>query len=114
MNDEQAKELRRAVYSPYGKHQWPTAEQSQAMLDYLLGQSYEIVKPAVDAAVKGSSFPPVPADIERTKNQIAESHRYDAPGPTPVDMDAIAYQDTLIRMPNDEYMTLLAQRRRAG
>jgi hypothetical protein len=114
MNKDQANELWRMVYAPYGKQQKPTTEQAQTMYDYLLAQSYEITKPAIDSATRVCNFPPTIADIERCKAQIAESHRYDAPGPTPVDKAVIAYQDTLIRMPDDEYMALLAQRRRGA
>jgi hypothetical protein len=114
MTKDEATELWRMVYSPYSKQQQPTPEQGQAMFSYLMAQSYEIVKPAIDAATRVCNFPPVPADIERAKAQIAESRRYDTPGPTPVDMSAVAYQDALIRMPDADYAALLAQRRRGA
>lgn len=114
MDRQQAEQCFRAIYGPYGKHLQPEKEQAQAMMTYLLRESYEITWPAIDMAVKVNSFPPVPSDIEKAKAQIAESHRYDTPSPIPIDAASIAHQDELLRMSDQDYMRYLAERRRSA
>jgi hypothetical protein len=110
MTREQADTCILAIYAPYDKR-LRTETQVDAMIDYLLEESYEIIMPAIKLAVKTSEFPPNPARIEKAKTQIAESQRYRMPGPTPINEYAIWRQERIASLSEQEYLDYLQDQR---
>lgn len=111
MTREQAEACLRAIYATYGKQQQPTIQQAEAIMSYLRQESYEITMQAIEVAVKTSNYPPNISAIERAKAQIAESHRYDTPTPTPYSSYDVWRMDQIIGMTDEEYWQYLDDRR---
>jgi hypothetical protein len=92
-------------------------EQTGVIGEWLMQKDYAKARRACDVALdttKGQS-PPTRADLCKAWADVVQEGVANAPGQSataPVDRDAITYQDKLIDMPDDEYMALLAQRRR--